>query len=544
MIKNSRWMLLIASLLLVLTASLLWFRISLNSDSLFLEGVARDLFDLGGQWSDWRMSPAPAYVPDMMLYFLSYKIFPHTIDRIFFVSVMQVFLLALAIIWASKQIYPQISIRALALEIVILAFVTLVSAHSNMWLYFYSTNNHFASLLFALICSGLVIRYYAKPSIIVAILLVFFAAIAIASTVIFIASFLAPAILLAVLMLIVAANTTFRELKIKVGRVVGILVLLVSSFFAYRIINAIITFNEPLKHRVPRTIHSASLSFEFFLQGFKSAFNLSNGFTFFLSSFIAVAFIFLCVRFLRVIRFQGNGVSVSSSAHWRLALSCVFLCVVLPVNISGVILSGGYGDISGYRYFTFPLTLILILAVIMLDSRAFFSSKKWTSSFVFITIVLVYFSILVFKTHHVKQQPPSEAIVRCIVDLIKKDVLLQEGVSDYWNARGVSEFLPNKNAIIVVNSNNLMPRFWMSTIGPMHRFSTYHYYYNFAILRETKMDAKDEYTPDIFGKTLPMPSAVYKCSDANAEIWYYGNNHLDAALEPVFKRFMLNHKNK
>ena len=41
----------------------------LNSDSLYLTSVYKDLFQEGGRLSEWILSPAPCYFPDMLLYF-------------------------------------------------------------------------------------------------------------------------------------------------------------------------------------------------------------------------------------------------------------------------------------------------------------------------------------------------------------------------------------------------------------------------------------------------------------------------------------------
>ena len=103
--KNEKVTLAISILILALTTSLLWFKISIHSDSLFLDSLAKDLFEQNGKWSDWRFSPAPAYFPDMLLYFLAYTILPNAYSRIFFVSVAQIIILTFAVTWTSKQIY-------------------------------------------------------------------------------------------------------------------------------------------------------------------------------------------------------------------------------------------------------------------------------------------------------------------------------------------------------------------------------------------------------------------------------------------------------
>jgi hypothetical protein len=58
----------IAWLTLAAMCILLVFKVNLHSDLLFLDSVAVDLFEHGGTWSNWKITPAPAYFPDMLAY--------------------------------------------------------------------------------------------------------------------------------------------------------------------------------------------------------------------------------------------------------------------------------------------------------------------------------------------------------------------------------------------------------------------------------------------------------------------------------------------
>lgn len=278
-------------LALFFATSLLWFRIQLHSDILHWEALARDLFDLGGKWSDWRFPPAPAYFPETLLYFLTYKILPNSYYRVFFISVAQVFMLLTAVIWTSKQIYPQISIRAREVVILLLTFVTFTAANSGMWLYFYSNSTHFSSILFSLICLGLIIRFYEKPSLLCAIYLTLINTIAPASTAIYLINFLIPAIVTALFLLIMGKFTHYSW--INRNKILSILGILSISFLLFFFINPLITLNKPLEGKMPLTFKGARDSFNLFLNNTANAFSFDNGFTFTLSTLILLSLCFL-----------------------------------------------------------------------------------------------------------------------------------------------------------------------------------------------------------------------------------------------------------
>ncbi len=531
-------MVVVASLLLALTASLLWFKISLDSDSLFLENLSHDLFDLGGQWRDWKLTPAPAYFPDMLLYFSVYKILPNASSRIFFVSVAQVLMLTLAVVWLSKQIYPRLSHAATAMLILLLVFTTLVAARSNIWLYFYTTNNHFAALVVPLICVGLIIRIYAAPSFHRILLFILAAAIAQASTAVYLISFFAPAVFLMILLF--AFCFVFRPYqKAQLRKILLILGMLVVSFLVALFIESLLTFNNPSEGRALATVPKIYLSLYGLVQATYNAFQLNNLSTFLFSCLVVASFYYLIFKLFAIIRCK----EVNQYCRW--VLCCALLLVVVPFNFGGVILSGGVNDFFAYRYFSFPIALILILPIILLDQRKFFAIKSWPRIFLLMSFVLLIFSIpalnkdafRVFNRNilYIMTTPPY--VAKCLIDIEKQGFVLQEGVADRWTAKGVSEFLPRKNWILST-FNDLYPNYFMTTLGPIKHPEHYGYYYNFIILRD--YGAKNYFNKHLpfIKENLPMPDQIYECPSGKAEIWLYRDNALDAAVKATFPRFL------
>ncbi|EFL91635.1 hypothetical protein REG_1078 [Candidatus Regiella insecticola LSR1] len=530
-------------LALFFATSLLWFRIQLHSDILHWEALARDLFDLGGKWSDWRFPPAPAYFPETLLYFLTYKILPNSYYRVFFISVAQVFMLLTAVIWTSKQIYPQISIRAREVVILLLTFVTFTAANSGMWLYFYSNSTHFSSILFSLICLGLIIRFYEKPSLLCAIYLTLINTIAPASTAIYLINFLIPAIVTALFLLIMGKFTHYSW--INRNKILSILGILSISFLLFFFINPLITLNKPLEGKMPLTFKGARDSFNLFLNNTANAFSFDNGFTFTLSTLILLSLCFLIyILFINKKQNVANLLQINSentvNDNWKFLFSCLFLFIVMPINVFGALLSGGFRDLYAYRYFTFFLSLILIMMVIVADKLHYFSSKKYKLVFYFICFAIIFFSILKIKEKKfvdIINMPSLMAKnpVSFLLNIEKEGFILQSGIANYWHARGVSEFLTKKNWILAT-LNNITPFYWISSMGPIRRPDHYQYKYNFLI--SSMNDYPFYFTPDKIEKYLPLPSKKHKCADGNTEIWLYTDNTLDIAVRNMFNRFL------
>ena len=193
MISDDKIRLLGSFLVLILASWLLYFRIQFQSDILFLDDLATDLFLYGGAWKDWKLSIAPAYIPDIILYFFGYMIFPSIPLRIFFVTACQALILSILALWLARKIRPQLSVNATALIILMVAFSSLVASRSGMWLFFNSTNNHISSLLLSFLSLGLILVFFKRPNLITAILIVGVGSIAKSSSAIFLICFTLPA---------------------------------------------------------------------------------------------------------------------------------------------------------------------------------------------------------------------------------------------------------------------------------------------------------------------------------------------------------------
>jgi hypothetical protein len=515
---------LLAWLVLALSASVLRFNIVLQSDSLFLDDLFTDLLHHGGRWVEWKFSSAPAFVPDMLLYALAMPLFSDAATRIFFVSVIQVFLLAAALLWCARKINPALGKSAQVSILLLLSLFTAASGHSGMWLYFYSTNNHLASLLFGLTGAGMMLSYIERPRAASAALLVAGSVAALLSTQLFVLSFMLPSLLLlALAWLMLGPRQVQRRTLWQLGA------LLLTAQVLATLLGKLLIRNPATEGRNHPSPETAGAALRNFMHALATAFGRDNLLTLACSVVLLLAFGYLAYRLLRAAAIRQQAVTIDTG-DWRLAAAGALLCVVLPINLLGVILSGGFGDPYGLRYFMFPLALALLLCVIRLDllrSHSMLRAAAQLALAVFVVAGAVRLTL---------QSPPpivdaSALAATCLTRLETAGFPLKAGIADYWNARGVSYLLPHRNPMLVTD-NTLAPDFHVSTLGPVLRPQAYPAHdYNFAVLYGGSQPVNPGYTAAAMRQVLPAPARIESCGDGRVEIWLYQDHSLDQAVK-------------
>lgn len=543
-----------AWLCLVMASLLMFIRVYANSDTLFLDDVARDLFTYGGHWADWTLVAAPAYLPDMLLYFISYPLFPSAILRIFFVTLCQVAILTSLCLWLAHKIRPQLSSYGKIGIILGLAFVSLVAAHSGMWLYFYSTNNHFGALAGSLLVLGLLLNFLENPRWLLAIAIIIFAGFAKASSAVFVICFTIPALIACIIPLVTCWHKQpIAHYRQRLFAVIGII--LASELMA-RIIDWFLTYHSPMAGRVPITIDRAVYAFSLFLKAGIAAFSLHNYFSFTLSVLIIISFIYLIfMLFYRLDFYIKNHALYTTipvtqphdrtNLNWRFSVVAWFLALCLPINLLGAIISGGFVDMYGYRYFIFPFALALLLTLLSIDnlfSKYNILLTRASQLIILLFLFLCYHCLAasygLFKHKSLSDiitfglnDRPEFHVAECLNKLSAQGINLQAEISDYWYARGVSLFLKNKNPIDP-DMNNLILYPLALTYGPFLHSQLYpSRIYNFVIMYNDDTQEQFRFTPQIVGPLLPRGYKIYTCPGTNAQIWYYPNNDLNSTLK-------------
>lgn len=533
---------LLAWLVLALSASLLRYQVSLHSDTLFLDDLFSDLLQRGGRWSEWKFSSAPAFVPDMLLYLLAFPLFEQAASRIFFVSVSQVFLLALALLWCARKIHPALSRQASWSILLLLAFFTLTSAHSGMWLYFYSTNNHMASLMFGLTGIGLLLTYLTRPRAGVAALVVANSVAGTVSTELFVLSFTAPTLLLLSAAWLAMADPQRRS-QTQRRTLRQLATLLVGAHVLAVLLSKLLVHNPATEGRISPSPQSAGNALRNFLQALKSAFAPDNLYTLCCALLVLLALAWLASRLLRTVSLQAHGLQLRV-ADLRYGAAAAMLLLGLPLNVAGIILSGGFGDPFALRYLTLPLALALLLAVITLDRLPAGRSRWSLGAQLTVSAVIVISAVRLLRDAPPPIMDASSLAADCLERIENQGFALRAGIADYWNARGVSDKLAHHNPILVTD-NRLAPDFHVSTIGPVLRPQNYpRHDYNFALIYTDANPVNPNYTVSALRQVLPPPARVERCGNEKLEIWLYQDQRLDQAVKQAGATWLLHRQQK
>lgn len=545
--------LIVAWSVLAVLSALLICKINFTSDTLFLDSVMVDMFQHGGKWHDWKITPAPAYFPDMVAYGVGYLVFPTPTQRMAFVSVVQALLLAWACIRLAVTIRPAFSVDAKLLVFVILSFVTLAAENSSMWLYFYSTNNHFAALLFPLLCMSFVLAFWAGDRRLDGVLLVLCVTLGTMSTPVFVISFTLPALLFAsVSFFFLRAH---RELKVLAAKTAGLIMLgqvLASG------LNAVVLSFDAFGGRAPKTVPAAINSFEKFMAATQAAFGHDNRYTFALAVMGSVIMAWVILEFVlraRISLGRSSGHAEISlqffSDNWRYNLCLIFLLIAFPLNVVGSIASGGFVDPWAYRYFAFPIALGWLAWVIAMDEKGVFARRKLGYVFILLLVLEAILGVVSAKriladsgrsyadVSKSASLNTSIALGHCIDQEARNGFAFDGGVADFWNSRETLYATRAPSHILTI-TNDLNPLFHMMTIGPLVNPAKYGIKsYNFVIMRKSGTVSQFDLTPEITGKILPPPARIVKCDNTDSELWLYQDRALDNEVKKHIARFLL-----
>ncbi len=551
--------------LILLCTGLLYFKITLTTDTLFYQDLFSDLFQYGGHWSDWRFSTAPDYFPDLFLYFIAYWLFKTPTACLFFVTMIQAVLVGLSSLWLAQKIRPTLSDNAKIAVLLSVAFTSLVAANSHMELYWNYSNVHVSSFLFSLIALGALITYLETAKKVALMLMTFSCIIGILDDAIFIISFYATAFVL-LSSLYIGSRFSMMLLPYKKKFLWSILALL-SAYPVEYMVNALITYNDPLAGRIPLTISGISIALHIFIN---SIFNLFFPFEFWIflfTSLIILGMIHFVFLFFRQVKFTPNSISKRAQViflpitDFKFAFVGSFLALLIPISVSAIILSGGIEDIWCYRYLMFPIALLILMTIIDLDRRQFFAAKYILGGAILFllsgagTTLLRDLQLLpnwfqqTTTPWHVDEGLESERdapqLLTCLKQIEQSGVTLTSGLSLInFYGRGIAMRLPDKTYIMYTN---FFPSDLLSNIGIYLRPKHYRINYNFVIV------PRYDFVPHInIWQDIPISTTIYtiaemfypkgykrfSCNKSFSEIWVYPDTTLNDFIQPKIQQFL------
>ncbi len=527
-------------------------------DLLFLDSLFIDLFEHGGRWASWSMTPAPAYVPDMLLYLPAYFFLSHTMDRIFFVSLCHAFMVAGTAIFLIRSLTSGRRTNISILAIGITCLVSYCAYTSMMWMYFNATNSHVGGYLLALMALAMFIRSVHSPKTRYLLALVALVIIGrISGKTLFVIWFVVPALATSISSLyglaLTHSSNLFRIDSIKPvfrGAAATVVGLLLGS-----LIEPFITTWDSLE-LLGRTGHPISFektleSTEIMLRASREI--LMSGRT---SFYILIAIWTLGIIFcLHYFAKHTLGSMISSSKNvipsplspFSIYLQFTFWSLLL--SPLAVLLSGQFRDILDFRYHMVPMALPIIAFLVILSRKAnAMIEHKMVSAF--LQLSMTAYSIW-FLNHFeaFKSRKLTIAQVRGHVGTWELDLAqcldqnqarygLKFGVSDFWASRSSTLLSKTGIRVYAVDDGRLHPRHYMSNIDWFlgqgdHKFNNPKY--NFVI------NSHSVHASNVIA-SAGLPQQYFSCPHGVVIFVYDDSSRFDALIKQKSRAMIAEHQ--
>jgi hypothetical protein len=534
---------------LVASLTSLVYSTNMHSDILFMKYLLDDISS-GGNWSDWRFSPAPSYFPDLLIYALAYSATGLAPVQIMLTTAAQAIIITLLSIALIRRLNPSVS-QAAKLAIMALTLLCVITTsqytlESRIGIFFGSNNIQVPTMISSLALLWLALSITEQKSAIKAIAFLLIGALGYASSAVFIICFTLPFI---ATLTIIATRSKIGGIDNNLKPSIFILLLLIASqAIGYALSNAI-TFNSPLDGRIPISFDGARSSATQFLKATQFIFDPSTPTAFFTALVFLAAFVYALFKGgkLLLVLFKWNKVKPVSMQEQLVGL---FFLLTTASSFFGAIVSGGFMDKFGYRYFETFIALSAIVSIHFIDKSFGEKAKNYATTCIAIISALVTTASIV-SLEYSRSLPFSELLehgafkdqeqstASCLDNLIGSGVPLKAGVADYWMSRGVMFYAKN-NIFINQSTDQLLPYFWISSIGPIRHPEKYNAsVYNFVIANNEPLGHIMKFDTESMKSKVPPGYNIFSCTGSTSEVLYYQSNNLDSHLKEIQKKFLL-----
>lgn len=566
MVTPKRLVIIAGWILVLLTTALLFFKIQLTSNTLFFEDLARDIFIYKGSLSSWHFSPTPAYLPDIALYFIAFKLLPLPTDRILFVTIAEALLVAGCAVWLAKKIQRDLSDTGVAAILTLIALTSFVALHSEMGLYFNTINSQVPSFIFSLLALGFLLKYLIAKKDISLLKFLVTIIVAIVCDQLFIIGFYSTAIV--VLMFYILCLVLKKKLAQYKKYQIPLLNSLIIVIIAYPIAKTVsyfIRYDDSKLSRDPFTYFNILHSWQEFKLSIINILYPINLFVWFYAILTLFSLVLCLVLFLRLFQFElkkkrlgwfdpSFKIQFIGEADKPFNFCLFFLILLIPVNFIGAMLSGAFQNIYCLRYFMLPIGLAFILTIIYWDNRAQQQEAagkvmkfNLTIYIMMAALIIGIIATLIQQLHHhgwqriqsIRQQgietEHHEAAIAACLQQLQQAKELHAGIANYWHGRGVALRLPNYVPIMPLHSD-LAPKMRLNTREPYLYPQKYGINYDFIIVEKNgKLANINAITP-----FLPDGYEQHVCENAPVEIWTYNNGVLNTFIQAqIYKSFFV-----
>jgi hypothetical protein len=555
-----------AVVFLLLISSPMFFAVKHGlSDLLFAESLSRNIFSEGGSFLDWALTPSPAYIPDLVLYFIGYQFLPAAADTIFFVSMCQALLLIGIVAVLIKTLTGTLGIHTILLLFLLMSLFSYTNYTSNIWLYFDSTNNHVGSLLLSLLTLIIHLQVISKGGSRTAyVTLLLLQVTGILNGQMFLVWWIAPSLIaLGVMTLLSAFERPGRALC---TNLMTLLAIGLSALGISRILKPWVTPWDSLAlagrgnfgiENIPKSVAIFLESIGKILLPIRVDFYLV--YSLWLLGIALLAWQFLRILLLGYYQKRSGNPSLLDSLASLISLSIwaeakrpnkeqqffIFYCLILiPITFLAIMLSQEFRDPIGLRYFMAPITLPIIFTTLTLSEST--HVRRRTHIFTFVLIVFSAITLAYFLANYAAFKPSRLSIVeareykntseRLIADCLdnhKQIFDLKDGVAGFWDAQFITLLSKQALRAAPVSGNNLDARHYMSNINWFLGEAQTPYanpLYNFVITGE--LDENEVI------KNYGAPTRTFKCNHGRTSVLVYDpqQTRFDQKVKAQFKR--------
>ncbi len=427
----------------------------LNSDTLYLPSIFKDLFiDKSGLYG-WHLNGAPNFFPDMILYFIINAIFKNFILSMFIFSIIQYSAILLLFYKLFKTLNINIKlihISAANLIMLLFFFVSLITKDFVFTFYLLSVSYHLGAFVMTVLCLIFTFNYINKNDNKFLYYLLFFGTLATISDRLFIIMYTLPLLSLSILFFFKQYKKTFIKLfsTILSFTALGLIIFKILKTSSY--------------------IHIISLSWKFLNIGnIKNSFNIMMGQHLKYISLLdlrGLIVILSMISFLIILGILANNLYklfkskeinnsiIIETAYLLFSTSFCLIVFFMPV------INGNYVSWAMLRYNIYVFYLCIFNYAYILY---FFSEKKYIitkvlqTTIIIATIFLVFISIRISGKTEIKQNLTKffnyyPTKVKNIDEAAEKNNL-KFGVANYWYAKYITMFSKQDIRLYTVHDN-------------------------------------------------------------------------------------------
>ncbi|MCY1020578.1 hypothetical protein [Pyxidicoccus sp. MSG2] len=401
-----------------------------NSDELYLPALYRDLFELGGRWAGWRLTPAPYFFPDMPLYFALQALSGSLVYATLLYAAVQVALLVLSTQFLVRTAAPP-GAAALGQVVAVCVVAGLLVAYGTGTFRVMQTSVlsaiHFSTVPMALAGLALALRTFRGDSRLAPWLLGVLCFLASASDSLFAVVFTVPAGLCLVLLAVARRPVPWRRLGAILGILGGATLL---GFRAVRWSTLKRSGSGYTKLRADAAWESLRQLGSLVVEQVQR----SPGLT--------VLWVVMTLAAVAVLVARRRQWTASGSPRGGVYAVCLFGVLALGTNVGAVVLTGLFRDDTCFRYL--PMSLLLPFLGLAF-AAGLVPRETWQRALGAVALGVVAvawggtFARNPWRTEGPLVSGYYPRLVACL-DENRERHGLAWGVGDYWNAKFVSLF--------------------------------------------------------------------------------------------------------